>query len=102
MTNLTGLTKTGAAWTPHFVENINEEKCIGCGRCFRACGRGVLNLVGITEEGDLVAADDDEAERKFMTIAHPENCIGCEACSRVCPKDCYTHASMSLTVSVSA
>ncbi|ACH83468.1 ferredoxin III, nif-specific [Acidithiobacillus ferrooxidans ATCC 53993] len=102
MHDITGITKGGLGWTPQFVEHINQEKCIGCGRCFRACGRDVLNLVGITEEGELVAADDDEAERKFMKIAHPEKCIGCEACSRVCPKNCYTHASMSLAVSVSA
>ncbi len=102
MHDITGITKGGLGWTPQFVEHINEEKCIGCGRCFRACGRDVLNLIGITEDGELVAADDDEAERKFMTIAHPEKCIGCEACSRVCPKDCYTHASMSLAVSVPA
>lgn len=101
MAELMGITKTGLAWTPHFVEHINREKCIGCGRCFRACGRGVLELVGLTEEGELVAAIDDDAERKFMTIAHPENCIGCEACSRVCPKDCYSHLSISLAETVS-
>ncbi|WP_414041736.1 ferredoxin III, nif-specific [Acidithiobacillus sp. M4-SHS-6] len=102
MSEINGITKDGLAWLPRFVDAINTEKCIGCGRCFRACGRDVLNLVGMTEEGEIVAATDDEAERKFMTIAHPEKCIGCEACSRVCPKDCYTHASMSLAVSVSA
>ncbi|MHB1203308.1 MAG: ferredoxin III, nif-specific [Acidithiobacillus sp.] len=94
MATLTARTKGGLTWTPHFVEQINDEKCIGCGRCFRACGRGVLLLKGINEDGEMVAADDDEAERKVMTIEHPEHCIGCEACSRACPKDCYTHAAI--------
>ena len=100
MEAISGTTKGGLLWTPQFVDHINEEKCIGCGRCFRACGRDVLSLVGITEEGEIVTADDDEAERKFMTIAHPEKCIGCEACSRVCPKDCYTHAPLPVPASV--
>ena len=81
------------------VEKIAEEKCIGCGRCFRVCGRNVLQLVGINEEGERISVtlgadddDDEEYEKKVMTIVNPENCVGCEACSRICPKKCYTHA----------
>ncbi len=40
----------GRSWTPRFVQVINQEKCIGCGRCFRVCGRDVLQLVGVGEE----------------------------------------------------
>ncbi len=90
---------SGVEWTPKFAENIAEEKCIGCGRCFRVCGRDVLQLVGITEDGDRISMslgedddDDDEYEKKIMTIANPENCVGCEACAKICPKKCYTHA----------
>lgn len=90
----------GRTWTPKFVQEINQEKCIGCGRCFKVCGRDVLQLVGIDEEGELVpmeADDDDEEEyeKKVMTIANQLNCVGCEACSRICPKKCYSHAPMS-------
>jgi Nif-specific ferredoxin III len=90
----------GRTWTPKFVQEINQEKCIGCGRCFKVCGRDVLQLVGIDEEGELVpmeADDDDEEEyeKKVMTIANQTNCVGCEACARICPKKCYSHAPMS-------
>jgi Nif-specific ferredoxin III len=90
---------SGETWTPSFVQSLDEGKCIGCGRCFKVCARGVLELVGLTEEGqripvDLEADDDDEAyEKKVMTIAHGELCIGCTACSKICPKKCYTHAA---------
>jgi len=88
---------SGATWTPTFVASLDEEKCIGCGRCFKVCPRGVLELVGLTDEGERISVDldgdeDDEYEKKVMTIAHQELCIGCTACSRICPKKCYMHA----------
>ncbi|MEX3790946.1 ferredoxin III, nif-specific [Paraburkholderia sp. BR13439] len=86
---------SGEMWTPTFVSALDDEKCIGCGRCFRSCSRGVLQLVGVDEGGDLTPVgedDDDEYEKKVMTIARRELCIGCTACARICPKKCYTHA----------
>ena len=89
---------SGETWVPTFVQSLDDQKCIGCGRCFKVCPRGVLELVGLTEDGERVAVDpdddddDEEYEKKVMTIAHQELCIGCTACSRICPKKCYTHA----------
>lgn len=88
----------GRSWIPRFVKAINQEKCIGCGRCFKVCGRDVLQLMGMDDEGELIAVDgdddDDEYEKKVMTVANDVNCIGCEACARICPKKCYTHEAM--------
>ena len=51
-----------------------------------------MTLKGITEDGDFVDLDDDdEIERKVMTLSDPGACIGCAACSRACPKNCQTH-----------
>ena len=97
MATLTGLTFGGTAWIPKFVQAINQDKCIGCGRCFKACGRDVLMLRAMNEEGEFVEdEDDDEIEKKVMTIVALEKCIGCQACSRVCPKNCYTHTELAL------
>ncbi|HMN82054.1 MAG TPA: ferredoxin III, nif-specific [Burkholderiaceae bacterium] len=92
---------SGASWTPTFVQTIDETRCIGCGRCFRVCPRGVLALVGLDEDGERVSLDPDddeeeEYEKKVMTIAHRELCIGCTACAKICPKKCYTHAAASV------
>jgi Nif-specific ferredoxin III len=98
MADYTVILPGGSIWVPQFVESLNQQKCIGCGRCFRVCGRDVLQLVGITEDGETLPLDadaedeDEEYEKKVMTIAHPGNCVGCEACSKICPKKCYTHA----------
>lgn len=96
MATLTNVTFGGTAWTPQFVQAINQDKCIGCGRCFKACGRNVLVLKALNEDGEWVEdEEDEEIERKVMTIANRDACIGCEACSRVCPKNCYTHAALN-------
>lgn len=97
MANFSVTMPSGESWTPAFVEDINEDKCIGCGRCFRVCPRGVLELIGLDEDGERISLDpdgddDEEYEKKVMTIAHKELCIGCTACSKICPKKCYTHA----------
>lgn len=88
----------GRSWVPRFVKAINREKCIGCGRCFKVCGRDVLQLMGVDDEGELIAVDadedDDEYEKKVMTVANEVNRVGCEACAKICPKKCYTHEAM--------
>lgn len=97
MAQLTGVTLGGKNWIPHFAQAINQDKCIGCGRCYKVCGRDVLQLKALNEEGEFVEdEEDDEIERKVMTIFKPENCIGCQACSRICPKNCYTHSPHEL------
>lgn len=92
----THLNRGGQPWTPNYILEINGEDCIGCGRCYKVCGHNVLTLVGINEDDEIVALnddDDDEIERKVMTVANADNCIGCGACSRVCGKNCQTHGA---------
>lgn len=85
-------TRDGRTWTPAFLREINQQTCIGCGRCYKVCGREVLALRGLNEDGELVGLDDDdEIERKVMTVAGGGNCIGCAACGRVCPKNCHCY-----------
>lgn len=81
---ISALTRGGTAYTPEFLIAIDAKKCIGCGRCYKVCGRDVMTLKGVT----------DEVERKVMVLADADACIGCGACARVCPKDCQTHAAL--------
>lgn len=98
---LVAYTRGGAEYVPEFLMAIDEEKCIGCGRCFKVCGRDVMTLHGLTEDGALVLPGteeyedvEDEIVKRVMGIVHPENCIGCGACARVCPSDCQSHAAL--------
>lgn len=86
---ITGLTRGGVEWTPQFVTDLDQGKCIGCGRCYKVCPRSVLDLV----ERELDDDDDgDDDNSMVMSLANPMDCIGCGSCGRVCPKDCYTYA----------
>ncbi|WP_142847672.1 ferredoxin III, nif-specific [Telmatospirillum sp. J64-1] len=89
------LTRGGTPWEPRYLDSIDPESCIGCGRCFKVCGRDVMTLVGINDDDEVVSLEDEdeEVERKVMMVVHPENCIGCDACSRVCGKNCQTHVA---------
>ncbi|CAN5241325.1 ferredoxin III, nif-specific [soil metagenome] len=89
------LTRGGRTWVPDYLVSINPDLCIGCGRCFKVCGRDVMTLKGINEDGDLVTLDDDdddEIEKTVMAMNDEAACIGCGACARVCPTNCQTHA----------
>ncbi|WP_456727187.1 ferredoxin III, nif-specific [Bradyrhizobium sp. USDA 3397] len=93
---MSSVTRGGRDWTPNYLNSIDATKCIGCGRCFKVCGRNVMTLKGISEEGELVDLEDDEndeIEKKIMVINDKGACIGCGACARVCPTNCQTHNS---------
>lgn len=89
-------TRDGRLWQPEYLLSINPETCIGCGRCFKVCGRNVMMLKGLNDEGELVALEEDEdeeVEKKIMVMNDEGACIGCGACARVCPTSSQTHAS---------
>lgn len=93
---ITGTTRGGAEWTPAFVQTLNQNNCIGCGRCFKVCPRDVFELVerdsieGLEDKIDD-DDDDDDDETMVMNLMNAMDCIGCQACSKVCPKKCFSH-----------
>lgn len=99
MATLTGLTQDGSTWEPKFITAINQEICLGCGRCFKVCGRNVLGMKPMNEFGEFIDEDEDDdgdIERYVMTIIDAAKCIGCEACARICPKKCQTHEALAV------
>jgi len=38
------VTRGGRPWQPSYLLGIDPETCIGCGRCFKVCGRSVMDL----------------------------------------------------------
>jgi Nif-specific ferredoxin III len=87
MAYITGLTRDKREWTPQFIVGIDEETCIGCGRCYKVCIHDVLAFEEV---------DEDESAKMFMKVANPGNCIGCQACGRTCSKKCFTFEPVAL------
>ncbi len=80
---ITGTRRNGNEYTPLFITSIDEEICIGCGRCFKVCAHEVLAFEEV---------DEDDSAKMFMKVDNPGNCIGCQACGRTCAKKCFSFA----------
>lgn len=52
--------------------DVDEEKCIACGRCFRNCPGRAITL-------------EPNAGGKTVSHIHSGSCIGCGECMTVCP-----------------
>ncbi|AEH07972.1 MULTISPECIES: ferredoxin III, nif-specific [Protofrankia] len=94
MSHVKFATRDGTPWVPQYIVALDGKKCIGCGRCYKVCAQGVLRLMGVNDEGELVDPfdDDEDIERKIMIIDAAGQCIGCNACIRVCGPRCQTYA----------
>ncbi len=71
MARICGYTRGGEPWTPRFVQSIDVEKCIGCGRCFKICGRKVLMPIEKPFEGEDEYGDD--MGNKVMSVANAQD-----------------------------
>jgi Nif-specific ferredoxin III len=87
------LTRDGSAWTPRYLQSIDQDACIGCGRCYKVCGHSVMEPISkpFDEEDDEFG---DGFGNTVMSVARPGACIGCEACLRTCAKKAHVHVEV--------
>lgn len=91
------------------VAQINEDKCIGCNKCYVACLDGshqCIYLPGMTHEG-AQALGHPHAPAKEFFVKHAQSkapfvdeheCVGCNLCQLVCPVDeCITMVEQPIT-----
>lgn len=87
-------TRDGREWAPSYLESIDFEACIGCGRCYKVCAQSVMAPIERPFDEDL-DDDEDDIGGTVMSVADAGACIGCEACSRVCAKKAHSHVSVA-------
>jgi NAD-dependent dihydropyrimidine dehydrogenase PreA subunit len=64
-------TKSGKKWTPYFIEDVDAEKCLGCGNCVKVCSRDVYDIQEI-------------GGKKISVPVNSDNCVGDGSCHMVC------------------
>jgi ferredoxin len=64
--------------TTNFIPEINQNDCIGCGKCVNICP---------VEAMTLVSANDPNKPKIKQTKLNEDLCLGCGICVRACTKD---------------
>jgi len=63
------------------IADIDQDKCIGCGRCYSSCEDTSHQAIELTSQ--------DDGTNRFSIIE--EECVGCNLCEITCPvDDCIT------------
>ncbi|MCG8572997.1 MAG: 4Fe-4S dicluster domain-containing protein [Spirochaetes bacterium] len=65
--------------TSHYLPNIQEKNCNGCGKCVNICPVEALSLV---------SANDPQQPQLRKARLNKETCLGCGVCVRNCPNKC--------------
>jgi ferredoxin len=76
---LQGISKYGypnAIVTSNYIARIDDEACVGCGKCVKACP---INALAMT------AAANPKQKRKQDVKVDTSICIGCGVCALKCP-----------------
>jgi NADH-quinone oxidoreductase subunit I len=75
---------------------INQDLCIGCRKCARACPAFVIEMVPLTEE-ELEARTEKNKKKQVKPVINLNGCIFCGMCEDVCPTDCLNLTNQLVT-----
>lgn len=68
------------------LPTVDEEKCVGCGACSKACPRGIIEIRPKGKNNRRVYVSCVNIEKGAITMKNCKvGCIGCQKCLKECP-----------------
>ncbi len=67
----------------NYIINVNEQMCIGCGKCTKICPRNILQLIPKRARVAITCSSQDRL--KAVMDVCKVGCIHCEKCVKSCP-----------------
>ncbi len=64
---------------------IDDELCVACGKCVKACPQGIIQIVPYGSKYRVQCVNHDRG--KAVKVNCDAGCIGCGLCAKNCPKD---------------
>lgn len=71
------------------VARVDLSKCIACGKCLKACPKGLIDLLPKGKTQAVVMCRNAEKGAVAMK-ACKVSCIGCAKCQKACPQNAIT------------
>lgn len=77
-----------------FIEEVDHERCIGCGKCIDVCGPAVFQWVSADLESNVSKEGTKQSTKQVMRDPEYTGCIACGHCVAICPTNAihYTQA----------
>jgi RnfABCDGE-type electron transport complex B subunit len=69
---------------------IDVDKCTACGACVRACPRGLIEIVKLSQQVKIQCSNKEKGIAAKNNCGTTKGCIACGLCAKVCPVEAIT------------
>lgn len=65
---------------------VNEEKCVGCGKCEKACPKHLFKLIDANLKGSIALCSNLSQNKPMIRKNCTAGCFKCGMCAKKCPQ----------------